>query len=59
MSLTNARSDCAASGLVIRSVLWSHTTSHVPQTTQEETWLEQHFRATDHSSIVNEQQQLG
>ena len=63
MSLTSARSDCAVTGVVIRIVL--HVLPHHAATnalnsgsvgnvsdTQGETWLEQHFRATNHNNIV-------
>ena len=57
--LTCARSDCAVSGVLIRIVL--HVLPHQSATNALnsgsvgnvlDTWLEQHFRATDHNNIV-------
>ena len=50
------RSVCAVSGSVVRPVL--HSACHV-LATGKETWLEQHFRATDHNSKLAEQQHAG
>ena len=61
MSLTSARSDCAVSGFVIRSVLCSpnhSTTNALYVSSSADNMLKQHFRATDHNGIVTEQQQL-
>ena len=58
ISLTSARSDCAVQSFVIRIVLCSATPyrNHrverlIFRRQQGATWLDQHFRATDHNSI--------
>ena len=68
--LTSARSDCAVSGVVMRFVLCALTPYRNQRIElrlcrerikhhQKETWLERHFRATDHNNILTVWRHVG